>query len=183
MALLLIEVIDKIRSIPPPKDSQGEDRIRWNHTANGDFTVASACRILTNHSPMETKRIWKVIWRRLLIANRRGRMMRTDLNCHRCHRIPEIGLHALRDCPYAASIWIELVQPSAIVVFFGMNLAEWIDFNLSNQIGKSSNYNWRVREYESRKIKTSSHNNNYKEAVKKKLIRGEPENLQNRQQA
>ncbi|KAL4328847.1 hypothetical protein AHAS_Ahas13G0241000 [Arachis hypogaea] len=101
---------------------------------------------------METKRIWKVIWRwkglerirvfmwqaahgRLLTANRRSRMMRTDPNCHRCHRISETGLHALRDCPYAASIWIKASV------------------------------------------------SNYKEAIKKKLIRAESQNLQNRQQA
>ncbi|KAL4307123.1 uncharacterized protein LOC107605009 [Arachis ipaensis] len=223
VALLPTEVLNKIRSIPPPKDSQGEDRIRWNHTANGDFTVALAYRILINHSSMETKRIWKVIWRwkgperirvfmwqaahgRLLTASRKSRMMRTDPNCHRCHRILETGLHALRDCPYAASIWVELVQPSAIAVFFGMNLAEWLDFNLSNQIGKSSNHNWideffvacwriwkwRNQDLFSQQQATRPRNavtiirdsvSNYKEAVKKKLIKGESENIQNRRQA
>ncbi|XP_057739925.1 uncharacterized protein LOC130957039 [Arachis stenosperma] len=84
-------IINKIRAIHPPLQEAGRDRIRWNATQNGEFSVASAYKLLAGHGKPQDQ-VWNVIWKwrgpqrmrcflwmtthqKLMTANRRSKLL------------------------------------------------------------------------------------------------------------
>ncbi|XP_025702516.1 uncharacterized protein [Arachis hypogaea] len=151
--LISPSIIDKIRAIPPPK-SNLKDSLCWTKSSSGQFTIASAYKMLAewdvNDNVDRWMRIWKwkgperikvFIWQllhgKILTASRRASMMGTNPNCHHCKHEPETILHVIRDCPRAVTIWVKLINPAAVALFFNINFQGWIELNLQNSIGKS----------------------------------------------
>ncbi|XP_061362742.1 uncharacterized protein LOC133306440 [Gastrolobium bilobum] len=115
-------VLDKIRSVLPPTVDPSLDRVIWEGSQDGGFSVKSAYNYLMGTSHYHQDRIWKVIWawpgpERIrqflwllytgsLLTNVRRvhRHMATNVACLRCHYNHEDSLHAIRDCPGAREL-------------------------------------------------------------------------------
>lgn len=131
------------------------DRISWQGTSDGDFTVGSAYVLLTQEEEskpcMESffKRIWGVIapervrvflWlvgQQVIMTNvERVRRHIGDIEvCQVCKGGLESILHILRDCPAMAGIWVRLVPLRERQSFFRMSLLEWLYANLEGTSG------------------------------------------------
>lgn len=137
--------------------SEGEDRLAWGQTKNGQFTVKTAYELITRD---ETPRpymgnlfrsMWHVVapervkiflW---LVGNQaimtnaeryRRHLSGTNV-CQVCKGGIETILHVLRDCQAMRGIWERFVPAAKRIVFFSMPLLEWLYKNLSDNETKS----------------------------------------------
>ncbi|MED6147622.1 hypothetical protein PIB30_045535 [Stylosanthes scabra] len=58
-----------------------------------------------------------VTFPRIPLEKRKTRMIGSNPNCYHCLNHLESIIHALRDCPKAASIWLKIINPAAAAVF------------------------------------------------------------------
>ncbi|KAL0014093.1 hypothetical protein SO802_001162 [Lithocarpus litseifolius] len=62
-----------------------------------------------------------------------ARGISTDPRCPCCHGEPETILHALRDCPFNKSAWIQLGKQTSDPFFFSASLQDWLIANANSQ--------------------------------------------------
>lgn len=68
-----------------------------------------------------------------------------DSSCPSCGHDVEDTLHVLRDCARAQTVWSVLVENSVQQRFFSLDLADWIDSNISGQLkGNKTVTNWQL---------------------------------------
>ncbi|KAL4274732.1 hypothetical protein AHAS_Ahas20G0036600 [Arachis hypogaea] len=137
--------IQNIRAMPTPKDDLREDSIGWRHTSNGVNATGEAKRkkIWSWKGPERIRIfIWRVAHGRILTTKKKAKILGTNPNCINSSNSEESIIHALRDCLRAEAIWIQLLSSSTINVFFNLQLQQWTEFNLQNNIGKSSDFDW-----------------------------------------
>lgn len=140
-----------------PRDSLGNDYIRWLPTGNGEFSVKSAYNMIVKSSPTNRnyKAIWKLkvpekvrlfVWRlshdRLLTRERCSCWFGSSDRCHLCPNQVESTLHVLRDCSAAASLWNKFLHPRHFNVFYNHDFSSWLSDNLSNKFSPVLNFNW-----------------------------------------
>ncbi|CAA7027590.1 unnamed protein product [Microthlaspi erraticum] len=128
------------------------DRLAWNETPDGQFTVTSAYRFLSRdgiYKPdMENffNRVWRVrapervrvfFW---LVGNKgimtnqerfRRHISESEI-CQVCKGGVESILHVLRDCLAMAGIWKRIVPRGKQQVFFAMSCMEWLFVDLND---------------------------------------------------
>lgn len=125
------ETVANIVKTPAAVYGSGNDKIIWNGTSNGKFSIASAYSILfNNHGCADSS--WNFIWKLptppklkifswllyngKLLTNmeRRKRSLTCDDTCPICKQKQESTLHLLRDCPKAMLIWKNVICTDSI---------------------------------------------------------------------
>ena len=129
------------------------DRVSWQGTADGEFSVWSAYAMITQEVSerpcMEKffKRVWRVVapervrvflWlvtHQFIMTDmeRKRRHMGENSVCQVCNGAEESIIHVLRDCPAMEGIWLRLVPLKERHAFFGMTLLEWLFANLKSE--------------------------------------------------
>ena len=155
----------EMKAIPLPFSNQGEDRLSWFSSPNGDFKLKEAYRLANkgdNNMVWQHFKgdwVWKVatlpkikcfLWQcchqsipvRALLAQRG---MDIPFLCPVFNHEPETILHALRDCPKAQSFWNSLSPPFRSNLFYGLQLVDWLKLNCKTSMSSpSSNINWSI---------------------------------------
>ena len=143
----------ELRAIVSDHVTGARDRISWNESQNGQFSVSSAYNMLSwDDSPrpnMEKffNRIWRVkvpervrafFW--LVVnqgimtdAERYRRHIGESEICQICKGGVETTLHILRDCPAMSGIWTRIVPQRKRRAFFDKTLFEWVFDNLHEE--------------------------------------------------
>ena len=90
--------------------------------------------------------LWLARQDRLLTNKARlTRNLSHDSSCPSCGHDVEDTLHVLRDCARAKTVWSVLVENSVQQRFFSLDLADWIDSNISGQLkGNKTVTNWQL---------------------------------------
>ncbi|XP_057744794.1 uncharacterized protein LOC130962625 [Arachis stenosperma] len=152
-------IVQKITAMCPPNQDQEGDKRGWKHTEDGNFSIAATYKALNNWSKPQ-KTIWKQIWewkgtqkikvfmwtaihRRILTNERKSKIFGGSGDCYACHGTQESCIHVLRDCQRVSTIWVQLLDSSKIQSFFNLNWVEWVKLNLTQQLGKSKNFDWK----------------------------------------
>jgi hypothetical protein len=60
-----------------------------------------------------------------------------------CNGNGETGLHALRDCVHAMTLWLNVVPGAIRYSFFNTNLKEWISLNMRYNGGENGDFRWK----------------------------------------
>lgn len=145
--VLPMDVVEKIRALPPPCEIDGEDRIIWKGGKEGEYTVAEMYRRKRGEGGSNENQSWAKIWKlnvtrriqvflwiashdRLLTALRKNKLLGGDPTCSRCRSTVEDTMHVLRDCPIAQEVWRVLRATEANTNFFSRQGKEWISDNL-----------------------------------------------------
>ena len=144
------ELPSKVKSIiqatPIPIMSRGQDKLAWSGNPKGIFDLKSAYFIVIKEDsapPLNYGWIWKLhmlpgiqtfLW--LCMHNSIGvkvclvkRGIVVDELCPICQREPESIIHAIRDCVWVITIWIQLGVSISNQVFWTSNLQDWIILN------------------------------------------------------
>ncbi|KAF7842625.1 hypothetical protein G2W53_004923 [Senna tora] len=155
------EVRKRIEALIPPHHSR-RDCVKWDHEADGVFSVRSAYKAICGNNMMNNKSMWKKVWRSpvperirmfmwllghgkiLTNSHRKHRHMTSDDTCPRCGRAEETILHAIRDCEDIKALWLRFVRPSYWEHFFSCNLVEWMEWNLKTDVGSDLAKDWRT---------------------------------------
>ena len=126
-----------------------EDRLIWVYSKDDFFSLKSAyllakCLNLLNLSSHSCRRVWdayttprnffffwwfisrKSIPTRVMLGSRGFNLC---LTCEVCGNFDESIIHALRDCPGAKRVWIELSISSKNQEFYNLPLSEWLKSN------------------------------------------------------
>lgn len=136
-----------------------EDKLTWNHTTNGKFSVKSVylstLEVSTGHS-----HAWKLIWglkippklkvfswlffqgRLLTNVNRAKRKLTLDHCCPHCIGIPETMIHLFRDWPKARAVWIVIGSPSTMQRAERLDWEAWIAANIFQKNCKFLDFDW-----------------------------------------
>ena len=149
----------EIKATPLPFSCQGDDRLTWHLSSNGEFKLREAYKLALdkeenlNRTLFPGTWVWKILslpkvkhflWQYChssiavrAILNERG--LGISPVCPFCNADPETIVHALRDCPKARCFWNSLLPPMPPNLFFGMPLVEWLKINCrSSQISAIS---------------------------------------------
>ena len=144
------ELPSKVKSIiqatPIPVTSKGQDKLAWSSNLKGSFDLKSAYFIVIKEDsapPLNYGWIWKLhtlpriqtfLW--LCMHNSTGvkvclvkRGVVVDELCPTCQREPESIIHAIRDCVWVKTIWIQLGVSISNQVFWTSNLQDWMILN------------------------------------------------------
>jgi hypothetical protein len=120
-------IIQKLHSIVPPHENQGEDTPLWTGSSLGHFTVSAAYNLLTNTDMRNMEQNWNQIWKiesmerikvfiwqlthdRLLTNSRLAKWQIGSAGCHNCNHFEETAVHVVRDCNVAVHIWRHLLS-------------------------------------------------------------------------
>jgi hypothetical protein len=128
-------VVDQIAKIPFSHFGDSSDKLIWQSSSNGDFSVRSAYNIAAS-CESDTPVLWKGIWtlnvppklklfawtvahgRLLTNASRYSRHLCIDPYCSFYPGYAESMLHLLRDCSLARRVWDAIKVPGMISNFF-----------------------------------------------------------------
>ncbi|PKI45767.1 hypothetical protein CRG98_033774 [Punica granatum] len=121
----------RIASVVAPASGAYGDKVSfWRLAPSGNYTVASAYKLLTEGSGTDYfSKLWKNIWR--WEGPQRIRSLCDTLSCPHCESGAESTLHVLRDCALAKQVWSRFVPIDAQPDFFTMDLLDWLWQNLS----------------------------------------------------
>ncbi|KAF7825077.1 reverse transcriptase [Senna tora] len=85
----------------------------WDLTHDGSFTIKSAYDALISPTHHEERKI-----------------------------SPETPIHTVRDCKWAKKVWSKLIHQNMQGKIFNSNILEWIEDNLSENVGVNSSMPW-----------------------------------------
>ncbi|KAK9941797.1 hypothetical protein M0R45_007491 [Rubus argutus] len=157
-ACLPPEIVEQIISIPI-SISGHEDRLIWNHSTNGQFSVKSAY-LSTLEVNIGLSQSWKLIWslkippklkmftwllfqgRLLTNVNRVKRNLTQNPCCPHCAGTPETMTHLFRDCPKARAIWIAIGRPTTMQRTDRLDWEAWITANIFQKNCKFMDFDW-----------------------------------------
>jgi ribonuclease HI len=80
---------------------------------------------------------------RLLTNSRKNNMGLGHAMCRFCGDIVENELHAIRDCPLAMQLWLNVVEESMRSTFFVGDWQQWIELNLYSSKKWSNSIAWK----------------------------------------
>ncbi|KAL4349764.1 hypothetical protein AHAS_Ahas10G0074600 [Arachis hypogaea] len=156
---LLLDSIEKICHMSPPKEENEDDKVGWKLSIDGNFAVNTTYKSLSNW-PEKVKTIWTELWswkgpqrakvfvwtamhNRVMTNHRKTKLFGRNGECQLCRGGQEDLMHALRDCPKVSPIWIKLIKTTEIPKFFHLNWENWIEVNFMQQMGNNQNFEWR----------------------------------------
>ncbi|MBA0861075.1 hypothetical protein Goshw_024141, partial [Gossypium schwendimanii] len=146
-----METIDRIVGISPPHPSSGLDRIIWEGTLTGSFSLKSAYGKLQERTwnlkepicqlPLKFRGQqkvgffpWLILKQHLLTnAERARRGVGIDNTCQVCRHGSEDVLHVLRDCLTVRDTWNKIIPVYKLSKFYSGSLIEWMTENLINR--------------------------------------------------
>ena len=121
--------LEAIRAVQVYGGAGNEDRLSWELTTNGDFTMAFAYEVDGEHDASEQidtnwDKLWKlrgpsrwqfllwVVRHKKLLTNsdKQARHLHATGLCDLCKARQETTLHALRDCRWISDVWRKLVH-------------------------------------------------------------------------
>ncbi|PNY17666.1 ribonuclease H [Trifolium pratense] len=120
-SLLPSHLISNFSSVLPPHVENGEDTRTWGCNKAVTFTIASAYKLLRGFNENGATTVWKLICS-LEVPERVG--------CFAWQVAHETVLHVLRDCRVASFVWRYLIPATLWSVFFGGDMAQWVQFNM-----------------------------------------------------
>lgn len=146
------DVLEHITACHPPKDALGVDICSWKLSTNRNFSIKLAYHSLvqdeTSTEDTKWKHVWEnsipprikyflwIVWKICLLTNservRQG--MTEDSGCALCGAVTEFVSHVLRDCKFAKNVWLQLVSPDDVHMFFDYHMKEWLMNNLRGQL-------------------------------------------------
>ncbi|KAK4267638.1 hypothetical protein QN277_024391 [Acacia crassicarpa] len=146
------EIIQMLLAILPPMSEAGNDILMWNATAHGNFSVKSAYFLIEKPPAQLHSNVFKKIWawkgvervrvflwlafhNRLPTNERRRRWSSGSATCAYCEVGIEDEMHIFRDCYYARQVWLSLIHPRYVTVFFMLPLKDWFALNLAEELG------------------------------------------------
>ncbi|KAK5824230.1 hypothetical protein PVK06_019001 [Gossypium arboreum] len=98
-----------IFAVMPLSHDSGPDRLIWKWMSKGKFSSASTYSYFLNQRELvqweHSSRIWKNDASQITNEVRVKRRMTDKGCCPQCDALVEIGLHVVRDCPFATNIW------------------------------------------------------------------------------
>lgn len=144
--VLPTDVKDLILATPVPFTNRGANRLVWAGSARGGFDIKSAYMLAVDSNkipPLPMGWIWKIntlpriktfIWRCVHDSiGVKGCLVRrgvgTDDLCPICREEKETVLHALRDCPRARALWLQLGVRNMNQDFWRSEPQEWFASN------------------------------------------------------
>jgi ribonuclease HI len=160
-ALLPIEIINKIKALPPPQNTDGADERVWPGDRLGQFDIASAYKLLCGYRDLEVNAMWNFIWKldvpervRFFVWRLRYGRIPTNKACHRwgygtpycghCIGVEENIIHALRDCPVAHHTWNHLLPMQSRHAFFTCHFHNWFQHNMLTREKMEGGIDWCV---------------------------------------
>nr|KYP65965.1 Putative ribonuclease H protein At1g65750 family [Cajanus cajan] len=138
-----------IQRLAPPHAGVGRDRVVWDNTTDGNFTLRSAHEISSSMQVTNSPPIFKMIWRwkgpervRVLLWKIAHNSLLTNAcrfklglsdnpSCSLCMHDTEDTLHVLRDCSFAKVVWRKLLGSTSDEHIFTDELHAWLVRNLS----------------------------------------------------
>jgi ribonuclease HI len=152
-------LIMKLVACMPPQADNGPDVPLWPGERMGNFSVATAYQYLTGMQLREHEKKWHAIWRletierirvfmwqvlhdRIQTKWRTAKWNLTDPYCNYCGQMEETTMHVLRDCPLAVEVWQHLLDEDHRGRFFIGQLTQWVDLNLSTDMGGTKDLAW-----------------------------------------
>ena len=142
-------ILLEIKATPLPFSFQGEDRITWHYSSNGEFKLKEAYQLIvkkeedlsrpsfpgawvwkTSSLPKVKHFPWQCCQSSIgvrAILNERG--LGIPPVCLVCNTEPKTIIHALRDCPKAQCFWNSFSPPILQSLFYGLPLVEWLKTN------------------------------------------------------
>ncbi|CAN1762528.1 Putative ribonuclease H protein At1g65750 [Linum perenne] len=145
-------LVDQVAGMQPPSPNSGEDELIWGPDPKGLFSIKSAYEILAATDRSNSDQRWKSVWqwqgpnrvrfflwlavhsRLLTNSERRRRHLCIDDTCPRCRTGAEDIIHVLRDCPFARSIWQELIPATEHDFFFRGSFLDWFTRELNSSV-------------------------------------------------
>ncbi|XP_061373781.1 uncharacterized protein LOC133316100 [Gastrolobium bilobum] len=146
--LVTQEAVNLIAGVCPPSPEEDEDRIIWEVSQDGSFSIKSAFNMLCREESNTLQVDWNSVWEwggppraktflwlllgeNLLTNSRRVQRHLASSNlCPRCHIDPEECIHVMRDCSWSEKIWKSLIEPDKWTEFFSLHLQNWLYINL-----------------------------------------------------
>lgn len=154
------EIVLKIKAIYLREDADATDRLRWDGSTDGRFSVRSCYMKMMSQRASNRDQTWRKIWttkvpqryRLFLWQVYHGRIMTNQVRflfgltsnsfCTLCNHETESCLHILRDCKYAKEIWKSLLEPNMFADFFKDELQTWIKKNLTAALNDGVEIGW-----------------------------------------
>ncbi|KAF7802812.1 putative ribonuclease H protein At1g65750 family [Senna tora] len=146
-------VLASIEPIHPPNNQAGPDRIAWNHSCDGNFSIKTAYNFIMTRGSHNTRDPWKLIWKcptletvkvflwtlghdsiMTNVQRKRRNFCNSDI-CQLCGNEAETSLHALRDCNKVSNIWRNLLAREKWQEFFNSDIKDWLHSNLNDRHG------------------------------------------------
>ncbi|XP_028778309.1 uncharacterized protein LOC114734823 [Neltuma alba] len=127
------------------------DVICWRASNDGEFSVKSAYKYLSNTRTGAGNRFWRSLWRwqvpekvkffmwhvfheRVMTNSLRTKRGLSDREtCPFGCNSEESVIHLLRDCYRAKQVWKAFIHPNSYTVFFSGDLQEWIHWNVERE--------------------------------------------------
>ncbi|GAU47106.1 hypothetical protein TSUD_403390 [Trifolium subterraneum] len=140
----------KIAAIYPPHMDNGRDERIGAGGSKNDFSIAVMYNTMCGFREEDVDPIWRRIWKikvlervrtfiwmvkhtRLLTNSLKSVMGLCHAMCSYCGDVEETTLHAMRDCPVAKDMLLQLILNECRGLFFMGELDAWIEYNLQNQ--------------------------------------------------
>ncbi|XP_004289445.1 PREDICTED: putative ribonuclease H protein At1g65750-like [Fragaria vesca subsp. vesca] len=152
-------VVMQIISVPSGFGVSGHDKLIWNATANGKFSVKSTYNSFfdsagvsnplwthlwkLNCPPKLKTFMWSVLHQKILTNVQRVRRgFSTIASCPICKNADETLLHLLRDCPRSQAIWNSILRPGSITNSFSLDWNGWISAQFHCHVVIKNNIQW-----------------------------------------
>ncbi|CAN1146653.1 Putative ribonuclease H protein At1g65750 [Linum perenne] len=121
--LLLVEGLELVMGMSPPKSDRGADGWAWGGETDGKFSIKTAYSLLNDQLDGNNDQLWKTIWRwkgpnrvkhflwlagqDRLLTNQQWfrRNLSSDHMCPLCLNQVENSIHILRECGFAKEVW------------------------------------------------------------------------------
>ncbi|KAF7808539.1 putative ribonuclease H protein At1g65750 family [Senna tora] len=116
------EIVRKIVAIPTPRLGLERDRVVWGPTCDGKFSVSSAFNLGNENNTDGDSNFWQKIWK--WPGPQKYKSFLWLLSRER--------------------IYTNLMSRGAGMIFFNCNMKQWVDMNLSRDLGKSDCGEWRL---------------------------------------
>ncbi|XP_061358638.1 uncharacterized protein LOC133302833 [Gastrolobium bilobum] len=152
------EVMEAISNIQPPSVNAGADKVCWDLSSTGTFSIKSAYKSLNSSLVYDDNRNWALAWEwegpqrirtflwllmgeKLLTNDQRiRRNFCDDATCRICQGAVEDCTHLFRDCCWSRQIWQICFSWVDISAFWSGEFQYWIERNLNR---KKHNKEWR----------------------------------------
>lgn len=157
--LVPFDILPKIIAHPAPLPHDGTDERYWPSEASGNFSVGLAYQHLKQFDMTLADDKWQKAWKlqvpervryfiwhilhgKLATKYYCGRWGNGDTSCNHCRSATETIFHVLRDCPLSMQLWNSLIPPGLRPSFYGVDLVDRLDINLSTKTKLDVQLEW-----------------------------------------
>ncbi|GLT24834.1 hypothetical protein SLA2020_000030 [Shorea laevis] len=161
--LLPDSVVEKVLATPISAFGRRDDKVYWNGSSTGNFSVSSAFSLLQQQRINISLQVgnWRWIWKLQCLERikffvwllYRGRLLTNSVRferhfaptpvCPRCEHSVETPLHLLRDCYYSRLFWdASCALPEC---FYTLDLHAWLKHNAESSLASGAPFpSWNI---------------------------------------